>query len=84
MTTLDVCRSNTFVGELKGVDPANIEVPVVGGHAGATILPLLSQAREPVHLPYRYRYRGAGAVRTPDRTCAPLIVRLRTYRRRHP
>ena len=43
MTTLDVCRSNTFVGELKGVNPANIEVPVVGGHAGATILPLLSQ-----------------------------------------
>merc|ERR1712167_275516 len=40
VTTLDGVRSNTFVGELKGVDPANIEVPVVGGHAGATILPL--------------------------------------------
>jgi malate/lactate dehydrogenase len=26
-----------------GVDPREVSVPVVGGHAGVTILPLLSQ-----------------------------------------
>lgn len=45
VTTLDIVRSNTFVGELKGIDPALVEVPVVGGHAGITILPLLSQVK---------------------------------------
>ncbi|NRN27420.1 malate dehydrogenase [Photorhabdus heterorhabditis] len=43
ITTLDVIRSNTFVAELKGKKPQEIEVPVIGGHSGVTILPLLSQ-----------------------------------------
>lgn len=43
VTTLDVVRANTFVAELKGLDPAKTNVPVVGGHSGVTILPLLSQ-----------------------------------------
>lgn len=43
ISTLDVIRSNTFVGELKGKNPAGVEVPVIGGHSGVTILPLLSQ-----------------------------------------
>ncbi|RAX13924.1 malate dehydrogenase [Photorhabdus bodei] len=43
VTTLDVIRSNTFVAELKGKKPQEIEVPVIGGHSGVTILPLLSQ-----------------------------------------
>merc|ERR1719478_1470959 len=30
VTTLDVVRSNTFVGDLKGVDPALVDVPVIG------------------------------------------------------
>ena len=30
--------------EAKGLDVADVDVPVVGGHAGTTILPLLSQA----------------------------------------
>jgi len=29
--------------EVLGVDPREVDVPVVGGHAGVTILPLLSQ-----------------------------------------
>ena len=44
VTTLDVVRSNTFVAEAKGLDVNDVDVPVVGGHAGITILPLLSQA----------------------------------------
>ena len=43
VTTLDIIRSNTFVAELKGKLPGDVEVPVVGGHSGVTILPLLSQ-----------------------------------------
>ncbi len=43
VTTLDVIRSNTFVAELKGKSPAELDVRVIGGHSGNTILPLLSQ-----------------------------------------
>ncbi|MCC2616395.1 malate dehydrogenase [Aestuariibacter halophilus] len=43
VTTLDVIRAETFVAEAKGLNPANVHVPVIGGHSGTTILPLLSQ-----------------------------------------
>lgn len=43
VTKLDVVRAKTFLGEAMGVDPALVQVPVVGGHAGITILPLISQ-----------------------------------------
>ncbi|MFC3032013.1 malate dehydrogenase [Pseudoalteromonas fenneropenaei] len=43
VTTLDVIRSEAFVAELKGLDVAKVKVPVIGGHSGTTILPLLSQ-----------------------------------------
>jgi malate dehydrogenase len=43
VTTLDVIRAETFVGNLKDLNPANLHVPVIGGHSGTTILPLLSQ-----------------------------------------
>ncbi|MCE7557139.1 malate dehydrogenase [Aliivibrio fischeri] len=45
VTTLDVIRSETFVAELKDKDPGEIRVPVIGGHSGVTILPLLSQVK---------------------------------------
>lgn len=43
VTTLDVIRSNTFVAALKDKKPQEVEVSVIGGHSGVTILPLLSQ-----------------------------------------
>jgi len=43
VTTLDVLRANTFVSELKGLDVLHTNTPVVGGHAGKTIIPLFSQ-----------------------------------------
>ena len=43
VTTLDVIRSETFVAEAKGKSTADVLVPVIGGHSGTTILPLLSQ-----------------------------------------
>lgn len=47
VTTLDVVRANTFVAEVLGLNPEDVRVPVVGGHAGITILPLLSQVSPP-------------------------------------
>mgnify|MGYP003319878323 FL=1 len=44
VTTLDVIRSSTFVAEIFDKDPKEISVPVIGGHSGITILPLLSQS----------------------------------------
>jgi malate dehydrogenase len=43
VTTLDTVRANKFVGDITGKNAKFIHVPVVGGHAGATILPLFSQ-----------------------------------------
>jgi len=48
VTTLDVCRARTFVSVAKGLDVNATNVPVVGGHAGTTIVPLLSQAEPKV------------------------------------
>merc|ERR1711874_566663 len=45
ITTLDIVRANKFVGQETGKNPNFINVPVVGGHAGVTILPLFSQDR---------------------------------------
>ena len=44
VTTLDVVRANTFVRENQMTNVrSDVNVPVIGGHAGTTILPLLSQ-----------------------------------------
>ena len=43
VTALDVLRSETFLGEELGLSKSAMYVPVVGGHSGTTILPLLSQ-----------------------------------------
>merc|ERR1712176_907542 len=40
VTTLDIVRANKFVQEITG---QNASIPVIGGHAGKTILPLFSQ-----------------------------------------
>jgi malate dehydrogenase len=43
VTTLDVVRASRFLGSITTA-PANTPVPVIGGHSGATIVPLLSQS----------------------------------------
>nr|USW07936.1 malate dehydrogenase [Crypthecodinium cohnii] len=43
VTTLDVVRANKFVSEATDTPVQAVAVPVVGGHAGETILPLFSQ-----------------------------------------
>ncbi len=69
VTTLDVIRAETFVAELKGKNPADTVVPVIGGHSGTTILPLLSQVagvaftdEEVSSLTYRIQNAGTEVV----------------------
>ncbi|KAK9092886.1 hypothetical protein Syun_027797 [Stephania yunnanensis] len=45
VTTLDVVRAKTFYAGKAKVPVSEVDVPVVGGHAGITILPLFSQAK---------------------------------------
>ncbi|XP_016456818.2 malate dehydrogenase 2, mitochondrial [Nicotiana tabacum] len=50
VTTLDVVRAKTFYAGKAKVNVADVIVPVVGGHAGITILPLFSQATPKANL----------------------------------
>ncbi|KAG8043280.1 hypothetical protein GUJ93_ZPchr0217g6457 [Zizania palustris] len=47
VTTLDVVRAKTFYAGKANVPVTEVNVPVVGGHAGITILPLFSQVSYP-------------------------------------
>jgi malate dehydrogenase len=51
VTTLDIVRSNTFIAEGKNLDVNQVNCPVVGGHSGVTIVPLISQCTPPVSFP---------------------------------
>lgn len=51
VTTLDIVRANTFIAEAKGLDVTKVSVPVVGGHSGVTIIPLISQCKPSVEFP---------------------------------
>lgn len=73
MTTLDVVRASRFIAEVKKTDPADEHVPVVGGHSGVTIVPLLSQSRHPDisgtvrdQLVYRIQFGGDEVVKAKD------------------
>lgn len=50
VTTLDIVRACAFIGHINGVDPLTVSIPVIGGHSGVTIIPLLSQAKPAVKL----------------------------------
>ncbi|KAJ3000115.1 hypothetical protein NUW54_g6839 [Trametes sanguinea] len=60
VTTLDVVRASTFVSEVLGdlsLAP-KVTVPVVGGHSGVTIVPLLSQSSHPSLRGASHRHRS--------------------------
>lgn len=44
VTTLDVIRSKSIIGEIKQKDPVDVDVQVIGGKSSETIVPLLSRA----------------------------------------
>jgi NAD-dependent malate dehydrogenase len=43
ISTLDIVRAQTFISELRHLDPTKVQIPVIGGHSAETMLPLLSQ-----------------------------------------
>lgn len=45
VTTLDSIRASRFISEVQGTDPTRERVPVIGGHSGITIIPVLSQTQ---------------------------------------
>jgi len=46
VSTLDVVRAQTFIGELKGLNAAEIQVDVIGGHSPETMIPVLSHVSQ--------------------------------------
>ncbi|CAG8619788.1 12504_t:CDS:2 [Ambispora gerdemannii] len=74
VTTLDLVRASTFTGEISGHDSRDIRVPVVGGHSGITIIPLLSKispsysfSKEQIDsLTNRIQYGGDEVVKAKD------------------
>lgn len=44
VTTLDLVRANTFISQLSEgkLDASKMDIPVIGGHSGETIVPLFS------------------------------------------
>eukprot|EP01038_Epipyxis_sp_PR26KG_P011267 gene11267-15116_t len=73
VTTLDVVRANTFVAENQGLNVNETQVTVIGGHAGTTILPLLSQVSKAKFTPedietltHRIQFGGDEVVKAKD------------------
>ncbi|KAI0380005.1 malate dehydrogenase-like protein [Hypomontagnella monticulosa] len=71
VTTLDVVRASRFVSEIKGTDPKDEKITVVGGHSGVTIVPLFSQSGHPdltsnADLVKRVQFGGDEVVKAKD------------------
>lgn len=73
VTTLDVVRANAFVAENQGTDVLSTNITVIGGHAGTTILPLLSQVpnakfseEDIAALTHRIQFGGDEVVKAKD------------------
>lgn len=75
VTTLDVVRAEAFVAQLLGADPRDVSVPVIGGHAGITILPLLSRAVPPLPPSVDEQQRAALRARIQDAGTEVVQVR---------
>ncbi|KAJ2001127.1 Malate dehydrogenase, cytoplasmic [Coemansia thaxteri] len=70
VTSLDLVRASRFIGDKLG---KVVDVPVVGGHAGITIIPLFSQVKgleltdaERDALTYRVQFGGDEVVKAKD------------------
>lgn len=45
---MDLVRASAFIGEAKGLNPKDVNCPVIGGHSGVSIVPLISQCKPAV------------------------------------
>ncbi|KAJ1963189.1 hypothetical protein GGI12_002204 [Dipsacomyces acuminosporus] len=75
VTTLDVVRASRFVRDIRpDIDSTSLRVPVVGGHSGNTIVPLISlastkvelSAKETEELTHRIQFGGDEVVKAKD------------------
>ncbi|KAJ9068062.1 Malate dehydrogenase, cytoplasmic [Entomophthora muscae] len=73
VTTLDVVRASRFISEKMQKDPKDVQVPVIGGHSGTTIVPLFSQVKglklndeELKALTHRVQFGGDEVVKAKD------------------
>ncbi|KAE8348738.1 lactate/malate dehydrogenase [Aspergillus coremiiformis] len=75
VTTLDVVRAEAFTQEFSGQkNPSAVQIPVVGGHSGETIVPLFSKASPAIHIPedkydalvHRVQFGGDEVVQAKD------------------
>merc|ERR1712000_514073 len=90
VTTLDVVRAETFIGEITGErDPSKTVIPVIGGHSGETIVPLFSQSKPAVKIPddkldalvNRVQFGGDEVVKAKDGAgSAPLSMAYAGFR----
>lgn len=51
VSTLDVVRACAFIGDASKTNPMDVKIPVIGGHSGVTIIPLLSKCTPSVNFP---------------------------------
>ena len=83
VTTLDVLRAQSMIaGALNdGTDPSTVSVPVIGGHSGTTIVPVLSQATVG-GVPCGQRIDDATAARLTDdiRTAGTVVIEAKAGR----
>jgi len=72
VSTLDIQRAQTFIGELRGQDPAKVVVDVIGGHSPETMIPVLSHVEgkfteeEAKNLTVRVKEAGTVVVNAKD------------------
>jgi len=51
ISNLGMMRANYYIAKEKGWDPASVSCPVIGGHSGVTIIPVVSQCKPPPNFP---------------------------------
>lgn len=44
VTTVDVIRAKTIIGEARKLNPMVVDIPMIGGHTSRTIVPLISRS----------------------------------------
>lgn len=74
VTTLDIVRAKTFLASELKMNPFDLNVTVVGGHSGPTIVPLISQTGfklpedKLAAITHRIQYGGDEVVKAKDGT----------------
>ncbi|AIN97511.1 malate dehydrogenase, putative [Leishmania panamensis] len=72
LISLNMMRARKMLGDFAGLDPETLDVPVIGGHSGQTIVPLFSQSgvalkrEQAEYLTHRVRVGGDEVVRAKE------------------